>query len=275
MGGVMGGWKGTGVVGADALAEARVHAHYAVQWLARVARNFLAKEDDDSHTALTWDSEHQALFTQPIEGGKGEFRFGLRIADLSLVILASRDITPIPLKGHNERQFEAWIRASLLEQNVDRGLALNLRPPPYEMPDHPIAKGGIYGEGVSDDALGELAAWYEGAAKLLADGPANEKGASAIRVWPHHFDIAVLVSLDSERSVGAGLAPGDKHYGAPYLYVTTWPTVDAGGLPDLSTGHWHSDEFTAAILEANDIIGGADTGAFLSEAIGACRKALG
>jgi len=272
--------NGVGVVTSDELAEARIQAHYAAQWLARVARNFVAPAPDDSHTALSWDAANQALVTQPIEGGKGQFCFGLKVADLSFIVITDHANTPVPLRDHNESQVEAWVRASLFEQGADRDKALNFGPLPYELPDHPIASGGTYGDGVDDAALGELAAWFDGAASLFADGPGKETGASPVRLWPHHFDIATLISLDdvggeNGRSVGIGLSPGDESYGAPYFYVSPWPYPDKNALADLSAGHWHTEGFTAAILEASDVTGGADAGAFLAETVAACKKVLG
>lgn len=273
-------WNGIGVVSTEELAEARVQAHYAAQWLARVARNFVPAAADDSHSALSWNAEHQALVTQPIEGSKGPFCFGLKVADLALVVITDHANTPVPLQDHTETQVEAWIRASLLEQGVDRDKALNFPPLPYDLPDHAISDSGKYGEGLNEAALGELAAWFDGAASLFAAGPGKEAGASPVRLWPHHFDIATLISLDdvggeNGRSVGVGLSPGDESYGAPYFYISPWPYPDPDALSDLSAGRWHTEGFTAAILEASDITGGADAGAFLEEAVGACKKVLG
>lgn len=275
----MADWTGIGNVAPGELAEARVQAHHAAQWLARVARNFVPAADDDSHTALSWNSEHRALVTQPFEGASGPFSLGLKVDDISLIIVTASANTPVPLQGHNDSQVEAWVRACLLEQGADRDKALNFRPLPYEMPDHGIASGGKYGDGLADGALEELAAWFDGAAKLLGDGPAKEAGASPIRLWPHHFDIATLISLDDgggedARSIGVGLSPGDETYGTPYFYVSPWPYPDKGTLADLGAGHWHMEGYTAAILEAAEITGSADAGAFLREAIKACHNAL-
>ena len=49
-------------------------------------------------------------------------------------------------------------------------------------------------------------------------------GPSPVRCWPHHFDIATCVALESgdperERGIGTGLSPGDGTYGQPYFHV--------------------------------------------------------
>jgi hypothetical protein len=37
------------------LSEARLQAHYALQWLARASRGYIPPQPDDNHTNLGWD----------------------------------------------------------------------------------------------------------------------------------------------------------------------------------------------------------------------------
>ena len=39
------------------LGEARLQAHHAIQWLARVARAYVPPQPDDSHTSMDWDGD--------------------------------------------------------------------------------------------------------------------------------------------------------------------------------------------------------------------------
>ena len=55
--------------------------------------------------------------------------------------------------------------------------------------------------------------------------------------------------------VGAGLSPGDAHYDEPYFYVSVYPQPDRAALPRLpKLGHWHTHEFTAAVVPAHQIV---------------------
>jgi len=114
--------------------------------------------------------------------------------------------------------------------------------------------------------------------------------------WPHHFDIATLITLDVDepdpetaRSINVGLSPGDESYDEPYFYVTPWPEprepekeVLAGG------GLWHKEDFTAAVLPASRLPDLSPTDpdrraqeqaeqvyAYLRTSIAACRSLLG
>src|ERR1041384_8847530 len=103
---------------------------------------------------------------------------------------------------------------------------------PYEIARHPIATGGAYRRGDVAEELRLLATWFDEAHSAL-DGVgqrmrARPLDASPVRCWPHHFDMATLISLDEAkgekgRSVNAGFSPGDEHYEEPYYYVSPYP----------------------------------------------------
>ncbi|MDX1580386.1 MAG: hypothetical protein R3360_02070 [Alphaproteobacteria bacterium] len=276
----MSDWDGVGQVPREQLIEARQQAHHGVQWLARVARNFIPRKNDDSHTALHWNNEHDALMLSAIQGGAHPFQLGLRLPDLSLIVVTDKLLSPVPLLGRKERQVESLLSATLLELGMDRDESINFRRLPYALPDHDIASGGTYGDNLEEAALEELTAWYRHANGLLDQVKNSEPEAGPIRCWPHHFDIATLMMLDegegkAPHSIGVGLSPGDEHYDLPYLYVTPWPYPDKGDHPTLKEGgHWHTVGFTAAVLNADKIADGADPHDFTDHAIQLCRDLL-
>lgn len=267
-------WSTLNSVGWEALREARLQSHHAIQWLAKVGRNFVEKQPDDSHTALTWDKELKALMVAPITGLTGTFRIGMRLHDLALLIETDHAVAPVPLLGHTDRQLEAWVSASLMEQFVDRDLAINFPRLPYEVPEHPVTDGAKYGDGLADGALQSLANWFDESAALLQAVHSEEMNASPVRCWPHHFDIATLISLDGDKSIGVGLSPGDETYPDPYFYVTPFPYPDAGSLSALTEGHWHKEGYTAAILTGQNMVTGAGPHSFVDEALNACKTVL-
>lgn len=83
--------------------------------------------------------------------------------------------------------------------------------------------------------------------------------ASAVRVWPHHFDIATLITLDDgdaerARSVGVGLSPGDGGIPQPYFYVTPWPYPESKFGPKLPwNGYWHSKGWFGAVQRGEHV----------------------
>lgn len=270
------------------LHEARIQAHYAVQWLARTARAFLPPSPDDSHTNLGWDDAFDGFETHKLQGA----RVGLKFNPLALAILEGRDSTPsriFPLDGHKDADARSWLGEELGHLGLDaRKLDVDL---PYKLPLHKIATGSRYSTSAVGDALGELAAWFSNANRSIGrvrDAVTDRKlDASLVRCWPHHFDIATLISLDkksatieSARSVGVGLSPGDEHINEPYFYVTPWPYPPPARLPPLpEIGRWHTKDFTAAVLPAHRILAAqgrqTKTEEFLAAAVEASLKALG
>ncbi len=107
-----------------------------------------------------------------------------------------------------------------------------------------------------------------------------------VRCWPHHFDIASLVTLSRDAdgsatsTVGVGLAPGGDDYDRWYWYVTPWPYPSEAHLPTIGIGAWHTEGWTGAVLEAGTLLalpGPERTGAvegFLAEATRASMAAL-
>jgi hypothetical protein len=236
-----------------ALADARVELHWAAQVVAAVGRALIPTVPDDSHTSLEWSPAGRLLvggMTPP------RSRLGLRPTDLTLVVVdaAGSPQNELPLAGETLEQALAWAGEML------GGAAPG--PPPYQMPDHVVGHGGAF-RGRDRDALAELARWYASADALLRDfvssRPLAKEHASPVRCWPHHFDIATLVSVpggapDQARTIGVGLSPGDSSYAEPYFYVTPWPAPDGATLPQLPAGaSWNRAGWLGAVLTATAI----------------------
>src|SRR5215471_7967335 len=62
------------------LSEARLQAHYAVQWLARAARAYVPPQRDDEHTNLGWDVALGGFTTHPCVAELENYRSHARIA---------------------------------------------------------------------------------------------------------------------------------------------------------------------------------------------------
>jgi hypothetical protein len=255
------------------LSEARLQTHYAAQWLARVARGYLAPRPDDSHTSLGW--EDGGFTTRAINDAT---QLHLDIVKLRLDLRNKDGVTSLSLDKQSETQVRGWLGDALAARGLqpDRLDA----PSPYAMPPHPLAGGGRYDAEGLTDALADLAAWYANAAQSLGRVRrtllASKATADELRCWPHHFDLATLATFPIKGGetgyVGAGLSPGDHHYDEPYYYVSVSPKPGASSLPSLpKLGHWHTHEFTAAVATARQILRAqrpqAETEAFLHVAV--------
>lgn len=267
------------------LLEARLQAHYAAQWLGRVGSAFVTPLPGYGHTSMSWDSALIGFLTHPLNG---KTRLGLRIVDLTFVLsgMGTESVHFFPLNGRSDADVRKWLDEQLGAKGMEVG-ALD-KTSPYEITPHAVAEGAAYNVCGISDALDQLAAWFANAHRLLGGIQQQMIGrslsASPVRCWPHHFDLATLISLDesgseSARSVNAGLSPGDEYYDEPYFYVSPYPYPAAALLPHLSKlGHWHTRDFTAAIAPAGRIVETkdqrAEVASFLNDAIGGAIKVL-
>jgi len=259
------------------LAAARVQAHHATQWLARTAYAYVPPQPDDRHGNLGWDAAFGGLMSHPLPDGA---QLGLRVTDLTLALFTTDASAPhdiFPLGGRHDPDACAWLMGHAGMRNLDPS-ALDA-PLPYMLAEKP--DGSAYS--VDAEALDALAAWFTNANAAL--GAVREhivaRGLAAPPVccWPHHFDLDSLVTVAPGRTTGIGFEPGDAYYDEPYFYVSVFPAPDAATLPKLpAVGHWHTQNFTAAIATAQKILGAADQGGavqeFLRAAVDATIKAL-
>jgi len=268
-------WQKLGTVSPPALTAARDAAHGAAQWPSRAARAALPAAEDDSHSNLVWDAAAGWLCSHDLGGGH---RVGLSVAHYALVhVLESGVIGELPLAGCGGGDIVGWLLKIPAVANGDASWLA--RALPYELPASVSADLGSHGT-PDVAALAELARWYANAAGLLEEIARTDPTASDVRCWPHHFDIATLITLagagEEATTIGVGMSPGDGSYGDPYLYVTPWPYPPADALPDLpAVGHWHTEGFVAAIVTAARIVEAPDQAAvvrgFVADAVAACR----
>ena len=272
-------WAMLGIRSPTTLVKARILAHHAVQWPTRAARANLEALPDDSHSSLTWDGERCALFSQALPAGDASVRVGLRMAGLALIMMRGDIVLDTyELAGRRDSMVGVWL---------DSGLrALGLKPAssatlPYTIPFNAVARGSVYSFSGESAAFDELAQWLSAAADLLEGVGHGCSSASpgAVRCWPHHFDIATVVTADAAagetaQSIGIGVSLGDHYYAQPYVYVSPKPAPEVSRLPALPPpGQWHTHGFVGAVATGDGILALADrrteTFAFVS---GACES---
>lgn len=243
----MSSWTQLGIVSPSALRDARLELHWALQNVSAIADACLPHAEDDSHASTEWLAASGVLAHRATEA-EPRFRAGLRVPDLSLVLLngTDREHGSMPLAGRTLDEGLAWLTSSIAERRGGDAPAAKRRD--YAMPDHPAGHGKHLPHS-RREPFQELARWFGNASSLIGEIVMGIHGSSPVRCWPHHFDMAGLVPLeDHGGSVGIGMSPGDEYYDEPYFYVTP-PESPVGDLPRLDGGgHWHTEEFTGAIL---------------------------
>ena len=254
-------WSTLGARPPTTLVRVRTLAHHAAQWVTRAARANLSALPDDRHCALNWKSEYSALFSQPLPANGADVRIGLCIARFELIIV--RDgvrLDTYPLEGRKEGMTSVWFDSALRALGLKAASNVTL---PYSISHHGAARSGAPGPGGETEAFAELARWFDAAADVLEEVRAKFVGVrpavSPVYCWPHHFDIATLISCENEDARRVGFSPGDEHYPQPYMYINPWPRLTAGDLPQLpAPGHWHTQGFVGAVATGEDILASAD-----------------
>jgi len=247
------------------LNTARDLAHKAVQLVTKAARANLAAAPDDSHSNLGWDGKRGAFRSQPIVGRNGTIVSGFAVSAFELIVIGDgREIATHKLAGVADADAAEWLDIQLADAGLEPTNATTL---PYDLPAS-VERIDTYALDGVGEALEVLASWYTLADEVLEASAEKlndvHPGPSAVRCWPHHFDIATYISLEdgdfeTARGIGIGMSPGDDTYGEPYFYINPWPHLSPDALPQLpAPGHWHTQGFVGAIATASEVLSLSD-----------------
>ena len=247
-------------IGKHDLALARVQNHKAAQLVSKAARTNLPARDDDSHSNFEWHAQDGAFFTETLGTDGNRFDIGLRLLDLTLLVRTQHGEQTLSLDGQTDKAAGEWRDQLLADAGLKQASNITL---PYDLPAD-VASIDQYELNDKTQGMQGISMWFGFASSLLQ---ALEKqhaelvpGPSPVRCWPHHFDIATYVSLESgdaetAKGIGVGFSPGDDSYDQPYFYVNPWPHLDKAKLPPApAPGHWHTDGFVGLIATAEEIL---------------------
>jgi len=254
-----------------ALTSARLEAHHAVQLVGQVGTTWLTHDAAFQYGNLSWDPARGVFVGREVEGLHG----ALHLESLTWWVLRGEEVLARkPAIGATVAEGAAWFRETLVAAGLpDRPLQAE----EWDLPAHAVQQGAAF-EGAGDRAA--LARWFDAALALLA--PISSAG-SELRCWPHHFDLATLITVEAHedphqaKTIGVGFSPGDGGIDEPYLYVTPWPyPPEPWPSPALPDGSWNPEGWFGAVLRASDV---ADRDAdrlraFADAAIEACRSIL-
>jgi hypothetical protein len=285
----MSDWETLGAVDPRRLIDARLQLHWAAQPACAVGKLLAPPQPDFSQQSFQWREGERALPQSPIPAPT-PFRSAVRPSPPALTLLAEGGgvLAELPLHGQTLDEAYAWT-AENVERLLERPLPGALERP-EGLPDHPVAHGAPF-DTRDAAAFAELGRYFAGAHRLLEALADRTPGASPVRCWPHHFDIATLIQLGSTTgdteaeaapTIGIGMSPGDGTYDEPYFYVTPWPYPENPALSALpSGGTWHREGWLGAVLLAEAFVGASTNGAqhrriqeFLDAAVTACRELI-
>lgn len=251
-------WIAATSVAPSDLGDATLQLHWATQLVASAGQTFVEPRPDDSHRSMTWSPGLRSFVSDPF-AGPYPFRLAVRPADLTLFLVGREDdeLGVLPLAGKTLDEAYAWFAVGMA--TYLGGAPPTIERPEYDMPEHPVMDSAPFSAGMTDE-LTALEAMFSGAGALLDGVVSSREDASPVRVWPHHFDIATLITIEQDangkatKTLGIGFAPMGGGYSEWYGYVSPWPWPEAGTLPGLEgAGFWHTDGWTGAVLPGADV----------------------
>ena len=282
----MSDWETLGAVDPRELTDARLQLHWAAQAAAAVGRQLVPHQPDYGEQSFQWLGGPRAL-AQGLVAGRRPFRAAVRPWPAALLLLdaAGAALAEFLLEGKTLDEAYEWTHIEV-ERVLGRQLKQPLERPGDDFPAHSVACGAPFS--TSGPGFAELGRYFADADRVLRALVDRNPGASPVRCWPHHFDLATLILLDSgtdsekARSIGAGLSPGDDRMAEPYFYVLPWPAPATHALPQLAGGgRWQTAGWVGAVLAASSFTNAGTNGyqarrveEFLTSAVAGCRQLL-
>lgn len=270
-------WRDLRGVESARVYEAAMEAHAAARIVGAFGKALGEPSDDWGHVSLSWVEDVGALWGVPaVLGG---LRAGSRLAPLTLQLghdpYSASD--ELDLAGQSTEEAHSWMKSVVAGRIGSEAAAL------LELPALEPAHAADSSSGPPDDkALAALEAWFSDASGLLHALTADISEASPVRCWPHHFDLATLISLDpgadpeTARSVGVGFSVGDEAHPEPYAYVLPWPRPGVGAKPQTfaGAGEWVSDDWFGARVSRAALMATGDPDAQREAAVSFVRDGV-
>lgn len=224
--------------------------HLASQYLAAAGISFVEKAADDSHTNLGWNQNHSRLETHLFDSG---VQLAVNLESVQLEIIKQGEkIAQINLEGAAHSDVLKWISGEIHKIGIETKYHYQFH---YELPYTEINEGDVFSFDKSD--LNEISARLSIAQEAFQDFLNDNNLESPIRVWPHHFDLGIYVSIKNDGSLfmGAGLAIPDSLVDDLYYYASGYKNGSAIVTKDfsgLSNGDWRSD-WNGATLASSQV----------------------
>ena len=241
----------------EEIAEARKQLHQAAQLPAIAGRCLNPKDSGDNFASLIWNKNNNWLTSQIL--GESELRTALNVSEFELLVINKQNelVNSLNLNSKTYDDAFKWLTDKLSQRGFDPNRFSKKLP--YRIPEYSTANGEPFKQ-ENGAAFTELQNYYSNAAFVLENISNKEKDVSPVQCWPHHFDIAALITIESNpnseksKSIGVGLSPGDESYSEPYFYISPWPYPEnKDDLPKLNYGHWYKQGWFGGILTASEI----------------------
>lgn len=206
--------------------------------------------------------------TGPVYAARGAFNLVLNLRDSRVeAVTAAGKACNIPLVGQCAAELAGNLHDFLAAERIAIPRNAKLTPDETRWPDY------------SASAAARIAlAFRLVAARLVALRHAQRKETGPVRLWPHHFDLAMLwfsgrlvkgrdpaEADQADEQVNIGFTLGDSVISEPYFYVTAYPLDglwrDQGFAPPVEL---YDEAWTGLIIRYRKLLAMRDPGDVLS-----------
>jgi len=252
-------WKLQTLPFGDEMKNALQQQHHAAQYLALVGRHLIPQQPDDRNTNMEFIPETGMLVGNSLSNG---MKIGLQLSNLKLVILdaTNRSLKTISLNGKTKKQGFVELKRNLSALGIDTTSFTNQLH--YEIPRNALDEGAVFSV-KHEKFFIENMIYRNNAKGILTEIALEIKNASAVKIWPHHFDTGSFVSFSKNekgevsQTIGLGLAIPDSMVSVPYFYLSFWSEKqkkDPVDFPSLESGKWMMPVWNGAILDVSEIV---------------------
>jgi len=212
-----------------------------------------------SHRSLL--AAASGLTTGPIPAGPLTFELLLDLAAHRLVLTTSHGrLWQQRLRGQSQVAFFDEVTGALAAQ----GISVNLDRNQYAS-----AAAGVY-DVAAVERFWEVLSQIDQVLKRFRGELRQET--SAVQLWPHHLDIAVLwfsgrrvpgqetaKPAFADEQMNFGFSTGDGGIPEPYFYITAYPLPPTLAATPVPPGaEWHTEGWSGAVLRYAQLVGAAE-----------------
>lgn len=231
--------------------------HQAAQFVAMFSNSYLPAAPDDSQNCLFWKNTLGRLESRRLDDF--HIRMALDVKTFELIFERPDSVQRITLDKRTKKE----INDVLLEIFPKAGLNIDKYKPirQFTIPHHAIDDGMSFNK-PAKIFLDEWARYLGNSQHTLKNIATRYGSISEICVWPHHFDMAILVPVDcannETRSIGMGLAIADAYVAEPYFYINN---LDAANVASAALTHpkgnvfWNTKDWLGLVLPASAVAG--------------------
>lgn len=230
--------------------------HEICQIIAKFNRTFVPKEDDDSHTNLSFEPLTNRIYGRWVKNENQNIILCLELESFQFELLNDhfQAMGKVSVDGKNIEQVQA--ETEIMLNKVFSETKNFSAPMHYE-----IGEQSFLHQPIKKPEPEEIAEWshYRNMANQACFSLQNFlQHFSEIRIWPHHFDTGIYIEASSKVGIGFGLAKKDQMAEDAYFYFVPYSlgdfSINFKNVPQPTLGKWIiSENWNGVVFRLKDL----------------------